>query len=97
MTFQYSSHGKPYLARNARGLHFNLSHSAGVAVFALALMEIGVDTEQISAERAIDAVAQMYISATESHWLSALPAVARNKAYLQIWTRKEALLKAIGE
>lgn len=96
IVIQHSSLGKPHLARSRHGLHFNLSHSGRVAVFALALMEIGIDTERICAERAIDAIAHMYISKNESQWLGALPSSKRDKAYFQIWTRKEALLKAIG-
>jgi 4'-phosphopantetheinyl transferase len=96
LVFQYSSHGKPRLAPNGTGLHFNLAHSGGIAVFALASTEIGVDTETASAESISQEVAHMYLSEAESIQLDSLPAIERKRACLQVWTRKEALLKGLG-
>lgn len=96
LVFQYSSHGKPRLAPNGTDLHFNLSHSGGIAVFALASTEIGVDTETASAESISQEVALMYLSEAESIQLDSLPAIERKRACLQVWTRKEALLKGLG-
>lgn len=43
----YGRNGKPYLARG--GLHFNVSHCDGMALFGFAPSEIGVDIEALRA------------------------------------------------
>src|ERR1700691_5906923 len=50
LSFCYGSHGKPALARDSGSnpIHFNLSHSNGVAVYAVARdREVGIDLEFI--------------------------------------------------
>jgi 4'-phosphopantetheinyl transferase len=41
-------------------------------------------------------IARRYFSTTEAEVLAALPALARDAAFLEMWTAKEAVLKAMG-
>jgi 4'-phosphopantetheinyl transferase len=95
VVLRYSRRGKPYLANDC-DLYFNVSHSDNIAVFAFGRVEVGIDAEQIRSRGDIDSIAPYYLSDGEVHELAALPMIERRKAYLQIWTRKEALLKGLG-
>src|ERR1700737_245271 len=97
--FAYGEFGKP--AQHSRNsgspIRFNLSHSAGVAVFAFAHnREIGIDLEAISPEFAGEEIARRYFSAREVAELMALPAQTRPEGFSLCWTRKEAYMKARG-
>jgi 4'-phosphopantetheinyl transferase len=106
LVFEYGTHGKPALApgfSQDRVPRFNLSHSAGWAMFALAWeREIGIDLE--SAPRlkrgvnGLTGLAARVLSARELVIWQALPdAAARDAAFLRAWTRKEAYAKATGQ
>lgn len=99
--FKYGVNGKPELARE-NNLQFNLSHSADLAVFALAWKrQVGIDLE--SAESFVrnpadlPGLAERIFSERELAAWRALPASESNTAaFLRGWTRKEACLKAAG-
>lgn len=92
LVFGYGCSGKPHL--EGRGPHFNLSHSAGLAALAVCRDHpIGIDIEKV---RAIDeAIAERFFSTAEN---AALDAAGddRQLAFFRCWTRKEALVKALG-
>lgn len=96
--FVYSEHGKPMLAsgNNQSGkIKFNLTHSAGVALLAFTRAgEIGVDLERIRPEITGDDIARRFFSTAEVACLERLPAAARQTAFFDCWTRKEAFVKA---
>ncbi len=96
VALSYSRYGKPYLNLDGCVLHFSLSHSLGVAVFAFARRQIGVDIESASLCRDLRAVAPLYVSETELRLIEELPGDQHQNAYRQIWTRKEAFLKGVG-
>ena len=57
LQFAYSAHGKPHLAPgwDAGGLCFNLAHSAGLALYAVARRRaVGVDVERVRADFPIE-------------------------------------------
>lgn len=89
-------HGKPILTGRVNGkLGFNLSHSGDLALIAIGpQLAIGVDIEPIAPPRA--GVSETFFSATENEALAALSEPARAAGFARLWTRKEALLKAIG-
>ncbi|WP_426701450.1 4'-phosphopantetheinyl transferase family protein [Rhodanobacter sp. Col0626] len=91
-------HGRPALAPpHDQSLGFNWSHSGHQAVIAIGRrITPGIDLEQRRARpRALD-IAQHYFSADETAALVALPAAERDVAFLELWTAKEAVLKALG-
>jgi 4'-phosphopantetheinyl transferase len=106
LTFEYGEHGKPALTAafsHDKTLCFNLSHSAGWAMFALAWdREVGIDLESNARlQRDHDellGLATRILSERELAVWKALPNnAAREAAFLRGWTRKEAYAKARGE
>lgn len=92
--FSYGEHGKPFLADS--DWQFNLSHSDEIAVYAFTrTASIGVDVEKIEAPFKDD-VAQRFFSASEYASLKELSGTTQECAFYRIWSRKEALVKALG-
>jgi 4'-phosphopantetheinyl transferase len=96
--FHYGPHGKPGLASHAgTPLFFNVSHSHDLALFAFRRRgEIGVDVERLRPVGEAESIARRYFTPREWETLRELPTDARTAAFFRCWTRKEALLKAIG-
>jgi 4'-phosphopantetheinyl transferase len=95
--FQNSPEGRPRLAPpfDRTGLHFNLAHTEGVVAMAVCRhARVGVDVEKLG--RAPLAVAERYFSSAETTQLREFPVEAQPRRFLQLWTLKEAYLKAIG-
>ncbi len=97
--FSYGTKGKPYLAGSEHAaLRFNLSHSRGLALYAVTRKrEIGVDLEYESEKVDIDAIARRFFSAREVAAIKSLPDHEKRRAFFACWTRKEACIKARGE
>lgn len=90
--------GKPRLSSvHVGNLHFNWSHSIDQALFAVARgIEPGVDLEQLRPRPRAMAIAERYFSPDEAAILAGVPAHERDAVFLQMWTAKEAVLKATG-
>lgn len=98
--FCYGKHGKPLLSpvRGGANLHFNLSHSADLALIAVRQSgEVGVDIELVREDFACGLIAKRFFCDTEVAWLECVMPAERHKSFFRIWTRKEAFLKATGE
>jgi len=99
LCFHYGLHGKPSLAleSNPNRFCFNLSHSAGLALYAVVMdQEVGVDLERVHSNLPYEAIARRFFSPQESATLLALPVHERCQAFFNCWTRKEAYVKAQG-
>ena len=96
--FTYGAAGKPELIDlSSHGLHFNLTHSQGVAIIAVSPgRPIGVDVERIRPDFAGEEIAARFFSPREQAMLSALPADQRIESFFRCWTRKEAFIKLLG-
>ena len=90
--------GRPRLAgAEAGALHFNWSHSGDQALCAVARgIEPGVDLERLRPRPRALEIAERYFSHEETAALAALAPARRDAAFLQLWTAKEAVLKATG-
>jgi 4'-phosphopantetheinyl transferase len=88
--------GKPELESLPAAPHFNLAHSGDLAVVAIASQEVGVDVEELRPVPRAGRLAARFFSESERRWLSALPAARRDRSFLDLWTCKEAYLKAAG-
>ncbi|SIT49152.1 4'-phosphopantetheinyl transferase (modular protein) [Paraburkholderia piptadeniae] len=97
LRFNVTRHGKPALQwpRGTR-LAFNVSHTDGLALLAFALnCRVGIDVErQIEGIDFANVGRGIFSPVEESVLAAARPDSAT--AFLSIWTRKEALLKALG-
>ncbi len=99
LEFSYGEHGKPALAGAASSsLSFNLSHSAGLAVYAFAReRSLGIDVERVKPDFASEDIARRYFSTREVNDLLSIPETKRTESFFRCWTRKEAYIKARGE
>jgi 4'-phosphopantetheinyl transferase len=98
LIFYYGPYGKPMLAKRADPsvIQFNLSHSHGLALCAVAMHEVGVDLEYIYADCSFEGIAKQFFSLQEVTALNSCPQHLRKKLFFHFWTRKEAYLKARG-
>lgn len=86
--------GKPNLLNQA--LNFNLSHSEERAVIAITQhQEIGIDIERVQMHFN-PALAKRFFSHSEYAALMSLAKENQAAGFFRIWTKKEALIKAIG-
>jgi 4'-phosphopantetheinyl transferase len=97
--FVYNAFGKPAVSGEfGSRITFNLSHSAGLVLVAVAAAaEIGVDVEYIRARSDDADIARYFFSAAEVDYLTAVPRHLYAEAFFSCWTKKEAYLKACGE
>ena len=95
------AHGKPRLATGPAGpprppaVGFNLSHSGGRFVVAVALgMDPGVDVERVRPRRNLERLARRFFSPSERRAVGTAPDPLG--AFFRVWARKEAVIKADG-
>ncbi len=92
--FRYGKYGKPYLDHDTN-ITFNVSHSHEMALIAVTQnQEIGIDIEYHS-NRPMDGIAEKMFSPAE---IARVQQALHNKTqvFYEIWTGKEAFIKAIG-
>jgi 4'-phosphopantetheinyl transferase len=90
--------GKPILDPSlGSGLHFNVSHSEALAVYAVTQCgRVGVDVERPRYIPNAEGLVERFFTPRERVQFFALAASERQPAFFRAWTRKEAVLKAIG-
>ena len=98
LEFVYGPHGKPSLENeSANGLHFNVTHSALLALFAFVRTRgIGIDVERVREQPDLQDIAKRFFSKDEVVALRRLPRRHQDRAFFRCWTRKEAYVKARG-
>lgn len=99
IAFSLNRYGKPVLGKTvaAGGLSFNLSHSGRrIAIAITRHADIGVDVEQVRANAGTRPLAERFFAIEERQHLATLEAQAYLPAFYQLWSFKEAYLKATG-
>lgn len=91
--FGAGTHGKPYL-KEFPHIHYNISHTDGMAVCGFSDREIGVDVERIRDYK--DNVVRKVMSGPERDGMKELYEKERAEYFFRIWTLKESYGKAIG-
>lgn len=87
-------HGKPFVP--GAGVRFSLAHAGARVVLAVTEgPEPGVDVERVPG-RSVRRLAPRVLAEAEYRAFQALPEHRRDRAWAVYWTRKEALLKAVG-
>jgi 4'-phosphopantetheinyl transferase len=97
-TFTVNEHGRPSVgdARFA-SLRFNLSHTDGCAAVGVASgRDVGIDVEAMARPRVGADVARRFFAPAEVAALRRVPDPGWHRAFLEIWTLKEAYIKARG-
>ena len=93
-----TAHGKPRLAAvgaASPSTSFNLSHTRGLVVLAIASVEVGVDVERIDGPGLADSI-DTVLDPTERRAYDRLPERSRGDWLVRRWTAKEAYLKGTG-
>ncbi|MER5193420.1 4'-phosphopantetheinyl transferase family protein [Streptomyces sp. NPDC002755] len=76
---------------------FSVTHSGALVGVAVRRgREVGLDVEESHGDLDVDSAARVALSDPELAALYARPAAERPPAFLRTWTRKEAVLKALG-
>jgi hypothetical protein len=90
--------GKPVLAASPPPLSFNLSHSGGLALVAVAAggIEIGVDVEHLRPRRDLVRLAARWLPAADAEAVAAASEAEREEVFYGAWTRHEARTKCTG-
>lgn len=98
VSFIYTEHGKPFLSGTMQEkLQFNLAHTYDIAVCVITLDHaIGVDIEKIVEKNDL-AIAERFFSREENRALSVLPPDEQTIGFYRLWSKKEALVKAVGK
>lgn len=92
---EYDERGCPMLPGGR--YRFSLSHAGGLAAFALSAWDpLGVDIEPIDRAPAMAGISDIICAPGEPVVPASADADARDVALLELWVRKEALLKAAG-
>ena len=92
--YKYGINNKPGIAGDP--IHFNITHTR--ESFALAVSSdfyVGIDLEVINRDIDIYSIAKSFFSKKECEYIRKTEIGAKNRFFL-LWTRKEALLKALG-
>lgn len=97
LRFAYGPNGKPAVAGYGADFHFNLSHSGGLAAFAITRVgEVGIDLEQVHEMPGWEQISVLCFAPEERMLLSAHSPAERQRQFFRLWTRHEAWLKAWG-
>src|SRR5438105_713102 len=96
--FAYNAFGKPDLSPEfANGLKFNLSHSADLALIAIATdSNVGVDLEHIRAQSDYSDIARRFFASVEVDALMSVPRHLYAETFFSSWTKQDAYVKACG-
>jgi 4'-phosphopantetheinyl transferase len=98
--FQTGTGGKPSLVppdQTVPPLSFSLSHTRGLVACAIAPdIEIGIDVENIDRPIETSAIAGRYFAPAETAQLARVSPEERTARFFELWTLKEAYLKATG-
>jgi 4'-phosphopantetheinyl transferase len=100
LQFAANPYGKPSLREMGLHLRFNMTHSDDLTLIAVCLQsEVGIDVETVRPVEEWEEIAKSHFSDDEYRCLLAepmQPADLQRDAFFRCWTRKEAVIKAIG-
>jgi 4'-phosphopantetheinyl transferase len=97
--FETNRWGRPYIANPEapRELLFNLSHKPGAVTCLVGCgRDLGVDVEHSASRPYLLEIASRFFSPSETAALTALPEEGRIQRFFELWTLKEAYIKARG-
>ena len=90
--------GKPFLKDTNCRVQFNMSHSKDYAAYIIALDSlVGIDIEWKDKTVNFQEIIELVFSPTEINIFNKLSSAEQFRAFYDIWTKKEAIIKAIGQ
>ena len=97
LLFDYTDRGRPSLRLASHpDLDFNMAHCGDLALLAFSNRRVGIDVERLREMPNALAIARRFFSPREVAALRHLAEDARRDGFFNAWTRKEALIKAVG-
>ncbi len=101
LRFATGAAGKPHLdlpgSLMAARVRFNLAHSGGLALYAVAVeREVGIDVERLREAFDWQGISRRFFAPPEHAALQALAPKRQLAAFFDCWVRKEAYVKAHG-
>ena len=84
--------GKPYI-KNSPNIFFNISHTHNVIAIAFSTNKVGVDIEKET--ETSSKIAKRFFTPKECEYIMS-SSNEHSKAFLEIWTKKEAFVKYLG-
>lgn len=99
INFTYNPHGKPELGSCFNNIHlqFNISHSEDLALYSFNYeQKIGIDLEYLRENVDYKSIAQRFFCETEFQLIASCIDEQQQERFYQLWTAKEAYLKATG-
>jgi 4'-phosphopantetheinyl transferase len=100
LLFEYNRFGKPFLNSNSpkHDFRFNMSHSKNMALYCISHQkDVGIDIEYIQKDIEFLQIIDRFFSHNEKKFIQKINIDKRKEAFFKIWTRKEAILKALGK
>lgn len=92
--FERGPTGKPRLVAG-QGIEFNLAHTHDLMLLAVTRdWPVGVDVERIRRLNDARGIARRFFTRREADWLHGMSEGQLDRAFFDLWTRKEAILKA---
>lgn len=96
IVFSVGPYGKPYILDHP--IHFNLTHSHELALLAVSKeTEVGIDIEYWRPRINIDGLVKKVFTRNEQETFLALAESQQTASFYQVWTSKEAFVKALGK
>lgn len=88
--------GKPRLLEPNEDISFSISYRKNMIAVALSSTDVGVDIEEIRSDIDLSGIARMVFTPDEQKCLQSTDGREKENKFFELWTRKEALLKASG-
>jgi len=96
--YSVNQFGKPFLKEESSRVQFNMSHSKDYAAYIMALdCQVGIDIEWKDKTINFEEISDLVLSPAETNNFNKLDPEGKFHTFYDIWTKKEAIVKAIGE
>ena len=94
--WRYNEHGKPYF-EGRNDLFFSISHCGSAVAVAVDDEEVGIDIEEVSRYR--EHLVNYVLNEEEKERIRGIRrirGISKEEAFIEIWTKKEAVFKLLG-
>lgn len=96
--YSFNEFGKPFLKNSRSKIQFNMSHSKDYAAYILALdCQVGIDIEWRNNNIDVQELSKLVLTKEEAIIFNELNSERKLNAFYEVWTKKEAILKAFGQ
>ena len=95
--YSFNQFDKPFLKNSNSNIQFNMSHSKDYVVYIIALdCQVGIDIEWKSKNIDVQELSDLVLTKEEKIIFNKLRSEEKLNTFYEVWTKKEAILKANG-